>query len=127
MQTRDTIIFLLLGCVKMYNHPYLDPDKAYNTLQCKVQIDIRFFFARRGSENMGFGQMKTFRSMLCTLCQNKLCFYNSISMQLCGFHCIIWYSICILVSFPVILLISCYSMWFTGSSCGQEVPNGFRY
>ena len=37
---------------KMYNHQYLDPDKDHRSLQIKVQFDIRFFFARRGSENM---------------------------------------------------------------------------
>ena len=36
----------------MYNHPYMDPDKSNFSLQRKVQFDIRFFFARRGSENM---------------------------------------------------------------------------
>ena len=36
----------------MYNHQYLDPDKDHRSLQIKVQFDIRFFFARRGSENM---------------------------------------------------------------------------
>ena len=29
-------------------------------------------------------------------------------MQLCGFHCIIWYSICILVIIPCILFILMY-------------------
>ena len=45
--------------------------------------------------------MRTFRSKIYTLCQNQLCFYSSISMQLCGFHSIIWYSICLLVIIPI--------------------------
>ena len=36
----------------MYNHPYMSPDKDNFSLQQKVQFDIRFFFSRRGSENM---------------------------------------------------------------------------
>ena len=46
---------------------------------------------------MWLGQMKIFRSMLCTLCQKIVII---IKMQLCGFHCITWYSICILVIVP---------------------------
>ena len=42
--------------------------------------------------------MKIFRTMLCTLCQNCLSYFN---MQLCGFHCINRYSICIVVIFPM--------------------------
>ena len=38
--------------VKMYNHRYMDPSVDNFSLQRKVQFDIRFFFARRGSENM---------------------------------------------------------------------------
>ena len=48
--------------------------------------------------------MKIFRTMLCTLCQNYLIFYN---MQLCGFHCIKGYSICILVIFPMYFINYC--------------------
>ena len=48
--------------------------------------------------------MKIFRTMLCTLCQNYLIFYN---MQLCGFHCIKGYSICILAIFPCIFINYC--------------------
>ena len=36
----------------MYTHPYLDPDKGRKSLQRKVQFDIRFYFCRRGAENM---------------------------------------------------------------------------
>ena len=48
--------------------------------------------------------MKIFRTMLCTLCQNCLSYFN---MQLCGFHCINRYSICIVVIFPCIFIIYC--------------------
>ena len=62
--------------------------------------------------------------MLCTLCQNYLIVYN---MQLCGFHCIKGYSICILVIFPMyFLLIIATTVCSTGSSCGQQVPNVIR-
>ena len=36
----------------MYNDSYMDPEGDNFSLQRKVQFDIRFFFARRGSENM---------------------------------------------------------------------------
>ena len=36
----------------MYNSEYMDPDKDADSLQRKVQFDIRFYFARRGAENM---------------------------------------------------------------------------
>ena len=36
----------------MYNYPYLNPDGGKYSLQCKVQFDIRFFFCRRGVENI---------------------------------------------------------------------------
>ena len=39
---------------------------------------------------------------------------NSISMQLRGFHCIIWYRICILVIIPI------YFINFTAILCDQE-------
>ena len=48
--------------------------------------------------------MKILRTMLCTLCQNCLPCFN---MQLCGFHCINGYTICILVIFPCIFVITC--------------------
>ena len=38
--------------MKMYNHPYLDPDSGREALQQKVQFDIRFYFCHRGAENM---------------------------------------------------------------------------
>ena len=34
------------------NSPHLDPDKGQKELQNKVQFDLRFYFARRGSENI---------------------------------------------------------------------------
>ena len=60
--------------------------------------------------------MKIFRTMLCTLCQNYLSYYN---MPLCGFHCILRYSICILVISHVFLLIIVTTVCSTGSSCSQ--------
>ena len=36
----------------MYNSKYLDPDISPQSLQRKVQFDIRFYFARCGCENM---------------------------------------------------------------------------
>ena len=77
---------------------------------------------------MWLGQMKIFRTMLCTLCQNYLIFYN---MQLCGFHCIKGYSICILVIFPMyfywLLWLPCEPQGVPVASCGQSVPNEFRH
>ena len=36
----------------MYNSEFLNPDGNAETLQNKVQFDLRFYFARRGTENM---------------------------------------------------------------------------
>ena len=47
---------------------------------------------------MWLGQMKIFRTMFCTLCQKLFFLFN---IQLCGFHCINGYSICILAIFPM--------------------------
>ena len=59
------------------------------------------------------GQMKIFRTMLCTLCQNCLLY--------------ILYSICILVIFPLnFLSIIVTTVCSTVSSCGQQVPNEFH-
>ena len=45
----------------MYNHKYLDPDDCAKSLQRKVQFDIRFYFARRGAENMEKMRKNTFK------------------------------------------------------------------
>ena len=45
----------------MYNHEYLDPDLSVKSLQRKVQFDIRFYFARRGAENMDKMTKETFK------------------------------------------------------------------
>ena len=45
----------------MYNHKYLDPEYSAASLQRKVQFDIRFYFARRGAENMEKMTKKTFK------------------------------------------------------------------
>ena len=36
----------------MYTSPYLSSELNNKSLQRKVQFDIRFYFAHRGSENM---------------------------------------------------------------------------
>ena len=59
-------VFFNVDRVLMYNHPYMDPDKDHKSLQCKVQFGIRFFFARRGAENMELMQVNDF----------ELCFDN---------------------------------------------------
>ena len=38
--------------VKLYNHDLLNPSKGPEALQRKVQFDLRFYFCRRGMENM---------------------------------------------------------------------------
>lgn len=38
--------------VKLYASPLMDPDRNKYSLQNKVQFDIRFYFCRRGAENM---------------------------------------------------------------------------
>ena len=38
--------------VKLYNHKYMDPNQGPDNLQHKVQFDLRFYFCRRGCENM---------------------------------------------------------------------------
>ena len=45
----------------MYNSRYLDPDFSAESLQRKVQFDIRLYFARRGSENMEKMKKTTFK------------------------------------------------------------------
>ena len=42
----------VLDRVKLYNHPYMNPDGSPESLQRKVQFDIRLYFFRRGCENM---------------------------------------------------------------------------
>ena len=44
--------FFIEDRVKLYNHPYMDPDGSPESLQRKVQFDIRLYFFRRGAENM---------------------------------------------------------------------------
>ena len=39
----------------------MDPEMNANTLQNKVQFDIRFYFARRGAENMDKMKKDTFK------------------------------------------------------------------
>ena len=38
--------------MKLYNHLLLDPDIGPQELLSKVQFDIRFYFCRRGAENL---------------------------------------------------------------------------
>ena len=38
--------------VKLYNHKLLDPRSGPEALQRKVQFDLRFYFCRRGMENI---------------------------------------------------------------------------
>ena len=45
----------------MYTHPYMDPDGDKFSLQRKVQFDIRFFFCRRGAENIEKMQKTDFK------------------------------------------------------------------
>ena len=37
---------------KIYTSPVLDPNRNVRSLQRKVQWDIRYYFARRGAENI---------------------------------------------------------------------------
>lgn len=46
---------------KLYQSVALDPDYSIKSLQEKVQFDIRFYFARRGAENMSEMQVDTFQ------------------------------------------------------------------
>ena len=52
--------FCVSDRVKMYTHPYMDPDGGRESLQRKVQFDIRFYFCRRGAENMESMQRSMF-------------------------------------------------------------------
>ena len=45
------MLLSLLDLRKLYTHPVLDPDGTPETLQNKVQWDLRFYFARRANEN----------------------------------------------------------------------------
>ena len=46
------LFFIILDHVKLYNHPMMDPDHERYSIQRKVQYNIRFFYFRRGAENM---------------------------------------------------------------------------
>ena len=52
---------LLLDLFKMYNHKLLDPEINSRTLQNKVQMDLRYYFVRRGSENIYKWNKDTFK------------------------------------------------------------------
>ena len=45
----------------MYTSKYLDPDRGPRELQNKVQFDIRYYFARRGGENIYDMTKETFK------------------------------------------------------------------
>ena len=45
----------------MYNHSYLDPDISPQSLQRKVQFDVKFYFTCRGAENMEKMEKNTFK------------------------------------------------------------------
>ena len=47
--------------VKLYNSPAMNPELGPRQLQAKVMFDIRFYFARRGSENFKSMTTKTFQ------------------------------------------------------------------
>ena len=56
------------------------------------------------------------------------------NMQLCGFHCINGYSICILVIFAMYFIIYCdyhvfhrEFLWLTVANCGQPVPTSTKW
>lgn len=49
--------------MKLYNHPELDPDLGPQQLQNKVQLDIRYYFCRRGGENVHDFKKDTFTLM----------------------------------------------------------------
>ena len=68
----------------MYNHPYMDPDIDHKSLQRKVQFDIRFFFARRGSENMEL--MKRDDFALCFDTKSEMWYVKKIKDELTKNH-----------------------------------------
>ena len=76
---------------------------------------------------MWLGQMKIFRTMLCTLCQNCLSCFN---MQLCGSHRINGYSNCILVIFAMyfyhLLWLPCVPQGVPVANCVQLVPTSTK-
>lgn len=49
-----------LDLLKLYNHPELDPDMGPQQLLNKVQLDIRYYFCRRGGENIHEFKKDTF-------------------------------------------------------------------
>lgn len=46
---------------KLYNSAECNPDHSTKSLQQKVQFDIRFYFARRGAENIAEMEVDTFQ------------------------------------------------------------------
>ena len=48
----STRIFYILDLEIFYNSNVLDPERNVRTLQAKVMWDIRYYFARRGTENI---------------------------------------------------------------------------
>ena len=89
------------------------PKALIGCLSCTPLIPIAPGF----SWQCDLGQMKIFRTMLCSFVSKLVIIYN---MQLCGFHYITWYSICIMVIFPM------YFYCFGVLPCvpqGVPVPN----
>ena len=49
--------------IQIYQNPCLDPEYNVRTLQNKVMFDIRFYFSRKGGENMMGMTKDTFKLM----------------------------------------------------------------
>lgn len=63
-QKQRTYVFSIVffqDLVKLYKHEELDPDKGPQQLQNKVQLDIRYYFCRRGGENVHGFRKDTFK------------------------------------------------------------------
>ena len=68
-----------LDLIKLYNHPEMNPDVGPLQLQNKVQFDIRYYFCRRGQENISDMTADTF-----TLIYNntQMCYVKKVKDEL---------------------------------------------
>lgn len=78
------MLFLSTDLVKLYNHDELNPDGIPQQLQNKVQLDIHYFFCRRGGENVHAFMKDTFQ--LCYNADTKIAFVKKAKDEMTKNH-----------------------------------------
>lgn len=76
--------FPFTDLIKLYNHPQLDPDAGPQQLQNKVQLDIRYYFCRRGGENVHAFMKDTFELVFDT--ESKIAYVKKSKDELTKNH-----------------------------------------